>query len=387
VKTVALKEIAEIERKSVSPSDIEEGETYVGLEHITSDGGFINVDTVAKGELQSNKFLFSSSHILYGKLRPYLAKIASPSFGGVCSTDILPIRPGPEVYRSYLMRFLRSPEMVAEASRMSQGANLPRLSPSALAAFQVPLPPLEEQRRIASILDAADALRTKRRKALAKLDTLTQAIFIDMFGDPVANSKGWPRISLVDVCEKIGSGATPRGGQATYCDSGTKLIRSMNVHDRRFARTGLAHIDDEQAAKLDGVTVQEGDVLLNITGASVARVCLAPAFALPARVNQHVAIIRPNRQKLSNVYLAEALASHSMKSELLRGAGSGATREAITKRDIEDLELICPPRELQSEFENACKSAHELSESNEGATGVLDRLFAALQQRAFRGEL
>jgi type I restriction enzyme S subunit len=107
----------------------------VGLENIESGGSFVNVRTVANGELASNKFTFTERHVLYGKLRPYLAKIARPSFDGICSTDILPILPGPELDRDYLTHFLRQPTMIELANSRAAGANLPRLSPKALAEF------------------------------------------------------------------------------------------------------------------------------------------------------------------------------------------------------------------------------------------------------------
>jgi len=189
VRRVALQDVATIERQVVEPSEIEDGTLYVGLENIESGGRFIGVSPVDAGELASSKFAFTQRHVLYGKLRPYLAKVARPDFEGICSTDILPILPGPDLDRGYLTWLLLTPQMVALAASRATGANLPRLSPTALAEMSVPLPPLSEQRRISEILDKADALRAKRREAIAQLNTLARAIFLDMFGDPVINPK------------------------------------------------------------------------------------------------------------------------------------------------------------------------------------------------------
>ena len=100
--------------------------------------------------------------------------------------------------------------------------------------------------------------------------------------------KGWIKSSLREVATKIGSGATPLGSQAAYKSNGISLIRSLNVHDAGFRMKDLAFIDDHQAEQLENVIVEGGDVLLNITGASVARCCIVPDVVLPARVNQHV---------------------------------------------------------------------------------------------------
>ena len=154
----------------------------------------------------------------------------------------------------------------------------------------------------------------------------------------------WTWVRLGDHCSKIGSGATPAGGKDSYLTSGPFcLIRSQNVYNDGFTPSGLAYISNEQAKKLDGVTVQENDVLLNITGDSVARVCLAEAKYLPARVNQHVAIIRPNPEKLDSRFLRYFLASPFQQDVMLGLAAVGATRNALTKVMIENFKVPCPP--------------------------------------------
>ncbi len=159
----------------------------------------------------------------------------------------------------------------------------------------------------------------------------------------------WTWVRLGDHCSKIGSGATPTGGKDSYLTSGPFcLIRSQNIYNDGFTPSGLAFISNEQAKKLDGVAVQENDVLLNITGDSVARVCLAEAKYLPARVNQHVAIIRPAPEKLNSRFLRYFLASPFQQDVMLGLAGAGATRNALTKVMIEDFKVPCPPIMVQS---------------------------------------
>ena len=194
-----LSEVADIERDGIASEAIQTGTRYLGLEHIAAGGRILGAATVEAGDLASTKFRFTRRHVLYGKLRPYLAKIAMPDFDGICSTDIVPIMPGPRLDRSYLTHFLLQPSMIEFANSRTSGANLPRLSPKALADFQIPLPSLEEQKRIAAILDQADELRRKRQCALDRLNQLGQAIFIEMFGDPVENPFDFPIRMLGDV--------------------------------------------------------------------------------------------------------------------------------------------------------------------------------------------
>ena len=171
-----------------------------------------------------------------------------------------------------------------------------------------------------------------------------------MFGDPIYDRK-YQTIKLQDLCSKLGSGATPRGGKSAYKESGTPLIRSMNVHNDRFDRKNLAFIDDAQAEKLKGVTLEKGDVLLNITGASVARSCILPDDLAGGRVNQHVAIIRCDSDRMLPIVLNAILVSGSFQRFLLNGSQmAGATREAITKEDLKKMHVPLPPLKLQQQF-------------------------------------
>jgi len=152
---------------------------------------------------------------------------------------------------------------------------------------------------------------------------------------------GWEWYKLVNLTTKIGSGATPKGGEKAYKESGISLIRSLNVHDCRFKFKRLAFIDDDQAYALKNVVVKTGDILLNITGASIARSCIVPDEYLPARVNQHVAILRV-KENIDNGFLNYLVVSPKFKANLLWQGAGGATRQALTKTMIEQLDIPLP---------------------------------------------
>ena len=157
----------------------------------------------------------------------------------------------------------------------------------------------------------------------------------------------WKEYKLGEITSKIGSGATPKGGRDSYLGGNIALIRSQNVLDFSFSKLGLAYINEVQAEKLSNVEVYEKDVLLNITGDSVARVCIVPNNVLPARVNQHVAIIRGN-DKVDYRYLLYYL--QYIKPQLLSLSQGGATRNALTKKMIEELEVKMPSKGIQKEI-------------------------------------
>lgn len=189
---------------------------------------------------------------------------------------------------------------------------------------------------------------------------LLKSRFVELFGDPVQNDKCWPIDFCKNLTSKIGSGATPKGGQQSYCSEGISLIRSMNVFNNYFDYTDLAHINEDQAHALDNVIIEEKDVLLNITGASVARCCLAPNDLLPARVNQHVSIIRC-KERLLPEFVCSLFTSDKYQKLLLNTArAGGATREALTKQQIENLQIIIPPLEEQRKYIEEVKQLDKL---------------------------
>ena len=153
-------------------------------------------------------------------------------------------------------------------------------------------------------------------------------------------SVGWETARVGDIALKVGSGSTPRGGDSVYKAAGIPLIRSMNVHFSGFKSNGLVYLDAEQAEQLDNATVKRGDVLLNITGASIGRVTVAPGSMDGARVNQHVCIIRPNNSLLPT-FLAYFLASPIEQARVMN-VQVGATRQALTKAMVLSWQVPLP---------------------------------------------
>lgn len=252
-----------------------------------------------------------------------------------------------EVNREYFVYAVRY--KLKEMESKTHGATMKHIVKKDFDNTLIPFPAFDEQRRIAESLDTAYAIITARQQQLQNLDELVKARFVELFGNPVINNKGWNVSDLGQLTIKIGSGATPKGGKEAYQTDGISLIRSMNVHNGKFEYKELAHISDEQAARLENVAVEENDVLLNITGASVARSCIVPTNVLPARVNQHVCIIRC-KDSIMPDFINSLLIDDNYQGLLWSIAGSGATREAITKQQVESLQIILPPISKQEEF-------------------------------------
>lgn len=287
------------------------------------------------------------------------------------------------VFRDYLYYYLLSQK--AKVSFIGRGVAQNNINMKILKEFEVPLPPISEQRCIASILDKVTDLIAKRRTQLEKLDLLVKSRFVEMFGDPVENNFNWKTNCLKRVTKKIGSGATPKGGKGSYQNEGISLIRSMNVHDSKFEYKDLAHINSMQAEQLNNVIVEKYDVLINITGASVARSCVVPENVLPARVNQHVSIIRCCDEQLNHIFVNCLFLNESYKRKLLSiGEAGGATRQAITKQQLEDLIVILPPIELQNQFASFVQQTETTKSNIQQSLETLETLKKALMQDYFK---
>ncbi|MDI6766153.1 MAG: restriction endonuclease subunit S [Bacteroidota bacterium] len=194
---------------------------------------------------------------------------------------------------------------------------------------------------------------------------------------------GWGKVKLRDIATKIGSGATPLGGKDSYIESGITLIRSLNVYDFKFEKDGLAFINQEQANGLSNVIVEHNDILLNITGASVARCCMVPIDVLPARVNQHVSIVRIAPDRADPKFVLYSIISPIYKNHLLALAQSGATREALTKEKIGDFEIKSPPLNTQRRIASILSAYDDLIENNTRRIKILEEMASAIYREWF----
>ena len=192
-------------------------------------------------------------------------------------------------------------------------------------------------------------------------------------------SDDWSYVRLKDYCTKIGSGSTPRGGANVYLDSGNVcLIRSQNIYNDGFSENGLVFISNSDAEKLNNVEIELNDVLINITGDSVARVCLAPKDKLPARVNQHVAIIRTVKNELDPKFVRYFLTDNNTQNHLLTLAGTGATRNALTKGMLEEFLVPKPDILIQKKISKILSDLDEKIHLNNQINQTLESIAQAI---------
>jgi type I restriction enzyme S subunit len=333
-----------------------------------------------------------TNDVLFSTVRPYLKNIARvpPELDGeFTSTGICVLRAAGDVDPGFIFRRVISQEFIDSMTLASDGTMYPAIADRDVFSANVALPPLAEQRRIVAKLDALTARLSRARAELDRVPVLSDQLVSSALTKAFAELDGAERVPLKRVTSKIGSGSTPRGGKDVYVADGVPFIRSQNVYFEGFQYDGLAGITDTAAKALAGVTVHDGDVLLNITGASIGRACIVPEDLVGARVNQHVAILRTTGE-LEPEYLLAFLRTPQVQNWVWN-ENYGVTRQALTKGMIEAIQVPLPSLENQraicARLNAAFARAERLEAEAARARELLDRMEAAILARAFRGEL
>ena len=287
----------------------------------------------------------------------------------------------PKLSDEYLFHFL--PAALKAIEDTTSFVTVKHLSAKQIKDISIPLPPVEEQRRIAAILDQAETLRTQRRTALALLDSLTQSLFLDMFGDPVANPKGWPIQTLDEVTTKVTDGEHLN---PAFTEVGMPIVMAGNVLDDRIDLDAAKRVGEPLGMQFRKKCGPElGDLLIVGRGATIGRLCrvnVEETFCLMGSV----ILVKPDRTLLDERFLSGMLALPSMHAQLYKSSGSSA-QQAIYLKDVKRLKCPLPPLPLQQTFATRIASIEALKATHRRALAALDALFASLQQRAFTGAL
>jgi type I restriction enzyme S subunit len=207
--------------------------------------------------------------------------------------QLMALRPTEKLDQNYLFHFVRVQEDYFFSR--AQGATVPGIVKNDIATTEIPLPPLAEQRRIAAILDKADAIRRKRQQAIQYTEELLRAAFLDMFGDPVTNPKGWEVAHVEELAIRITKGESPKWQGFSYQDQGVLFVTSENVLWGEIDYSEPKFISEEFHTKLKRSQLFPHDILINLVGASVGRTCMVPQEAIPANINQAVAVVSLNQ--------------------------------------------------------------------------------------------
>jgi len=357
---------------------------YVGLEDIEKErGGFVpSYDRRPQAALSSN-VRFSSRHVLYGKLRPYLNKVALPDFDGVCTTEILPIAPrNGDLDRRYLWGLLLSSPFVAWASARVHGANLPRLDPELLGEYEFDLPSIATQQRIAAQLAEADRLRRMRRYALELSDGLAGTVFRELF-----DRERLPAVSVeelaADAPNAIRTG--PFGSQllhSEFTDQGVAVLGIDNVVSNRFEWSERRFITDEKFSRLKRYTVHPGDVLITIMG-TCGRCAVVPGEIETAINTKHLCCITLNHARCLPAFLHGAFLYDPFVRGQLKATTKGAIMDGLNMEIIKGLRIRLPALRAQQHYGSLVAQHERLRAQQVEALRQAEHIFRTLLHRAF----
>ena len=284
------------------------------------------------------------------------------------------------------LRFLFHALKGTDFSAVITGVAQPQITRQSLARLEIPLPPLAEQKRIAAILDGADALRVKRREAIAQLDALLRSIFLDMFGDPVTNPMGWEVRALKETKSKVQIG--PFGSllhKEDYIVGGVPLVNPMHIVSGKIQVGDEQTVSEQKAATLSSYRLQTGDVVMGRRG-EMGRCAIVSAAEAGMLCGTGSLYFRPHPDELSSLFLAKTLSSGPMKRHL-EELSQGVTMPNLNRTMIEKLKIRLPPLDLQCRFATIVESVEGQKARQRAYLAELDNLFASLQSRAFRGDL
>ena len=367
-----------------SPEEIIE---YIDISAIDRDSKKISEITHVLGNNAPSRArqLVKTDDVLVSTVRPNLnavAQVKKELDGATASTGYCVLRPKNRSFNSrYLFHWVRTPAFIDNMMLLATGASYPAVSDKIVKASKIPLPPLAEQQRIAAILDKADALRAQRRTALAKLDTLLQATFLHMFGDPVTNPMGW-EIKNLDKFGKIVTGSTPSRKEPKYYGDYIEWIKSDNINTPYHILTPAQEFLSEAGLNV-GRFVPENSVLVTCIAGSPDCIGNAAIADRAVAFNQQINAITPNQNGTTNFLYIQFLVG----KRLVQGASTNSMKGMVSKSSFSNVEFISPPLEMQQKFsQKATKIQSEVDKQTHSLKN-LDNLFYTLQQRAFKGKL
>ncbi|EKO3851147.1 restriction endonuclease subunit S [Vibrio harveyi] len=351
----------------------------------SGSGRVLNKIKAPLSEAGSSTHWFDSRHVLYSKLRPYLNKVVLPDEQGLATTELVPMLPNPEVLdRRYLVHYLRSKQFVSWISDQVAGAKMPRVSMKVFWEHEIPLPPLEEQKRIAALLDKADAIRQKRKQAIDLADEFLRSVFLDMFGDPVTNPKGFQVGTIRDIVSTVNYGTS---GKASEKDGEFPILRMGNITYKGgwdFSDLKYIDLDDKDQGKY---LARKNDLLFNRTN-SKELVGKTAVFneSRPMAIAGYLIRVRSN--ELGNPwYISGYLNSSHGKQTLLNMCKSIVGMANINAQELQDIKILLPPVELQNKYESIVKEVNGRVSRHHESAKELQVLFNSLSQKAFSDQL
>ena len=384
--TVAkLADVAPAKPLKVSQINQEETVWQLTLDHIESSSGqLVKKEFMAYSSTGSSTHWFNENHVLYSKIRPYLNKVVLPDQIGIGTTELVPMLVDKsKLDRKYLAYYLRSQKFVDWISSQTAGAKMPRVSMKVFGDHEIPLPPIPEQIRIAEILDKADAIRRKRQQAIQLMDDFLRSVFLDMFGDPVTNPKGWETITLGSC---IINGPT-NGLYKPSSDYGTgvKILRVDGFYNGKVHHQKVTKRVRVTNKEIEKFSLQNNSIVINRVNSReyLGKCALIENLKEPMLFESNMMNFSVNSDAFNAVFLVSQLSSGYMKNQILKNCKDAVNQSSINQSDIKSFEIRHPPIELQRVFAARVQQVEALKAKLKVSLATAEEQFKALSQRAF----
>jgi type I restriction enzyme S subunit len=283
--------------------------------------------------------------------------------------------------------YLQSEYFKSQLVKLITGSAQLNFGPSHIKKIKLPLPPLPQQQKIANILDAADALRQNDKALIAKYDELTQALFLDMFGDPVSNPKGFELSTVGIQCNVKGGKRVPKEEKLVSENTGFPYIKAGNIKSGKVTLKDLEYLLPQTREKLKRYIVEKGDVCITVVGANIGDIGIVPEELHLANLTENAnKILIKDKLILNNYYLAKYLQMDFVQKNIsAKTMAVGVPKLALFR--IEQIELLIPPIALQRQYEERVAVIEEQKAIAQKSLEKSERLFNSLLQKAFKGEL
>ena len=407
-RLVRLEDVAEINPRRPK-LDVNENTpvTFIPMAAVgTNCAGIMSREQREYHEVASGYTYFEEDDVLFAKITPCLQNGKHTLASGLTSgfgfgtTEFHVVRASSSINPSHLFRVLTQPHNIGKCEKSFSGtAGQQRVQPEILKSIPILLPPLSEQRAIAAVLDSIDEAIERTETVITATERLRESLLHELLthGVPGWHTEwkevrgigtipaDWKVARLGDMATYVGSGVTPRGGRSAYQDSGVKFIRSQNVHFDGLKLDDVAYISTDTDEAMRRSRVLSGDVLLNITGASIGRCTVAPSELGRANVNQHVCIIRPHECANPN-FISEWLGTPQSQREIDE-VQIGQSRQGLNYQQVRALTIARPSRHEQDEIAKLTSSIRKSTQSYTEQSAKLEVLRTSVADALLTGRL
>ena len=384
-----MAKLGEVCKVSPSTKNIErQGAWLLNLDMVEQQTGrVIEYKYVGEDDLNGSIIQFDTENVLYSKLRPNLNKVVLPPKDGFSTSELLPLRPDASVLnKDYLAAFLRSDSFVTWAVSKTAGAKMPRLGTKDLMNAEIPVPSIEQQKKIAEKFKKLEQLISLRKQQLAKLDELVKARFVEMFGDPVANTKNFPSTTLETVMTVF-----PQNGlykpQTDYVqdDTGIPILRIDAFYNGKVTNWNTLKRLICSETEIDRYLLKENDIVINRVNSIEYLGKCAHIVGLKEKTvfESNMMRFHMDEKKVNAVYVTEVLCTEDIYRQILRRAKKSVNQASINQEDVKSLEILVPPLSLQNQFAAFVEHVDQQKQTVQQSLEKLELMKKALMQEYF----